>query len=245
MVYATSSLHKTMFGGSSEHSDSHSPHILFGGGKKTASLFKLLDSKKEFLIYVFSNLIAQLGITYYVMMNYTSDVCLTAQLLLFVAQLFIIYILAFYPMPSFIKFIIFSIFSLTFGIQLSSLRSKIDVSIMKTALAGTMGIFASMVIAGVALILFGINLSRNFGLALLNGLLILILTSIVFMFMGTYSLLIKIFASAGLFLFSLYIVYDTNSILQRDYYGDFITASLDYYLDIINIFVNMISLGNN
>jgi len=102
-----------------------------------------------------------------------------------------------------------------------------------------------MVIAGVALILFGINLSRNFGLALLNGLLILILTSIVFMFMGTYSLLIKIFASAGLFLFSLYIVYDTNSILQRDYYGDFITASLDYYLDIINIFVNMISLGNN
>jgi FtsH-binding integral membrane protein len=235
MVYATSSLYKTFTGS----------RILFGGDKKSVSLLKLLNSKKEFLIYVFSNLIAQLGITYYVMMKYTNDVSLMTQLLLFVAQLFIIFILAFFPMPSWIKFIIFSIFSLTFGIQLSALKKKVDVSIMKTALVGTMGIFASMVIAGVALILFGINLSRNFGLALLNGLLILILTSIVFMFMGTYSLFIKIFASAGLFLFSLYIVYDTNSILQRDYYGDFITASLDYYLDIVNIFVNMINLGNN
>jgi len=244
MVYATSSLYKTLMGGSIKN-NSNGQHILFGGEKKIVSLYKLLILKKEFLIYVFSNLIAQLGITYYVMMKYTNDVSLMTQLLLFVAQLFIIFILAFFPMPSWIKFIIFSIFSLTFGIQLSALKKKVDVSIMKTALAGTMGIFASMVIAGVALILFGINLSRNFGLALLNGLLILILTSIVFMFMGTYSLFIKIFASAGLFLFSLYIVYDTNKILQRDYYGDFITASLDYYLDIINIFVNMISLGNN
>ena len=42
--------------------------------------------------------------------------------------------------------------------------------------------------------------------------------------------------------FSVYIIYDTNSILQRNYYGDFITASLDYYLDIINIFINLINL---
>ena len=42
-------------------------------------------------------------------------------------------------------------------------------------------------------------------------------------------------------LFSVYIVYDTNNILQRDYGGDFITASLDYYLDIINIFSNLLS----
>ena len=45
-------------------------------------------------------------------------------------------------------------------------------------------------------------------------------------------------------LFSVYIVYDTNSILQRDYSGDFITASLDYYLDVINIFSDLLSLSN-
>jgi FtsH-binding integral membrane protein len=36
-------------------------------------------------------------------------------------------------------------------------------------------------------------------------------------------------------------MYDTNNILQRNYYGDFITASLDYYLDIINIFSGLLS----
>ena len=36
-------------------------------------------------------------------------------------------------------------------------------------------------------------------------------------------------------------MYDTNSILQRNYNGDFITASLDYYLDIINIFSGLLS----
>jgi FtsH-binding integral membrane protein len=44
-------------------------------------------------------------------------------------------------------------------------------------------------------------------------------------------------------LFSVYIVYDTNIILQRDYGGDFISASLAYYLDIINIFSNLLSVS--
>jgi FtsH-binding integral membrane protein len=47
----------------------------------------------------------------------------------------------------------------------------------------------------------------------------------------------------GVVLFSLYIIYDTNHILQREYYGDFITASMDYYLDILNVFVNLLSGG--
>jgi len=33
--------------------------------------------------------------------------------------------------------------------------------------------------------------------------------------------------------------------MQRDYMGDFITASLDYYLDIINIFVNFTQVMDN
>ena len=40
-----------------------------------------------------------------------------------------------------------------------------------------------------------------------------------------------------------FIVYDTNKILQKDYYGDFVTASLDYYLDIINIFIRLLTLN--
>ena len=37
------------------------------GGTKIRNLIKLMYEKKEFLILVFANLIAQLGITYYVM----------------------------------------------------------------------------------------------------------------------------------------------------------------------------------
>ena len=36
-----------------------------------------------------------------------------------------------------------------------------------------------------------------------------------------------------------------NTILQRNYSGDFITASMDYYLDIINIFLDLLNLNNS
>ena len=58
--------------------------------------------------------------------------------------------------------------------------------------------------------------------------------------MNKFNIYHKIIAIFGLVIFSMYIIYDTNQILQRSYDNDFITASLDYYLDIINIFNNLI-----
>jgi hypothetical protein len=55
----------------------------------------------------------------------------------------------------------------------------------------------------------------------------------------------KLLAAIGIVIFSGYIIYDTNIILQRNYYGDFITASLDYYLDIINVFIKLTILNDN
>jgi len=216
--------------------------ILMGGGK-VPSLTSLFKEKKQFLIYVFANLIVQLGITYYVMTNYSSNKEMS-HLLLFLSQLFIIFILAFVPMPAWLKFILFSIFSVTFGIMLSSLKNTVDPAILKTALFGTMGIFGAMFLAGVSLLLSGVQLGLRFGLGLLYALLLLIVASIVFMFMGTYSNAIKGLSVVGLLLFSLFVVYDTNMILQRNYYGDFITASMDYYLDILNIFLNLVNFEN-
>ena len=50
---------------------------------------------------------------------------------------------------------------------------------------------------------------------------------------------------SGIVLFSLYLIYDTNVIFRRDYSGDFITASLDYYLDILNLFLNLLNLDDS
>ena len=38
-------------------------------------------------------------------------------------------------------------------------------------------------------------------------------------------------------------MYDTVQILDKDYYGDFISASLDYFLDIINLFSGVLNLN--
>jgi FtsH-binding integral membrane protein len=246
MTYATSSLYKTLFGGSRTATTNKiiAPDmvILMGGANTFNSLFK---DKKQFLIYVFANLIVQLGITYYVMMNYESNNRTISDLMLFLSQIFIIFILALVPMPAWLKFILFSIFSVTFGIMLSSLKKTVDPEIIKTALLGTLGIFGGMFITGLSLLLSGIELTNKFGFGLLCALSMLIVVSIVFMFMGAYSGAVKGLSVIGLFLFSLFVIYDTNTILQRNYYGDFITASLDYYLDIINIFLNLINFSAN
>jgi hypothetical protein len=64
--YATSSLYKTLFGGSGSG-------FMNGGASKKKSFndfYDLMVEKKEFLLYVFSNLIFQLGITYYLINDF-------------------------------------------------------------------------------------------------------------------------------------------------------------------------------
>jgi FtsH-binding integral membrane protein len=82
-------------------------------------------------------------------------------------------------------------------------------------------------------------------LILFFALLALIIISIVQYFIVQSSLLKKLLVIGSLIIFSIYIVYDTNTILQRDYSGDFISASLNYYLDLINIFTALLGEGGD
>jgi hypothetical protein len=159
-------------------------------------------------------------------------------------EILIILALALIPMPSWMKFILFSIFSACWGIMLSFMKVSVDPKIIQTALLGTMSIFGVMFLFGATLIMFGVKLGFQFAAFLFYALLLLIIVQIVTLFSGTSSMFIKGFSIFGLVLFSLYIIYDTNNILQREYYGDFITASLDYYLDVLNIFIDLVALNN-
>jgi FtsH-binding integral membrane protein len=81
--------------------------------------------------------------------------------------------------------------------------------------------------------MLGIKLSFNFGIILFYLLFIIIIFDhLTYLFTSSYSLLLKILGIVGLLITSLYIIYDTNKILQDNYDGDFITASLNYYIDI-------------
>jgi len=233
---ANSSIYNTLFGG-----------MKSGGGKKDISdMLSLIVSKKEFFILIFANLIAQLGITYYIMQKTpAADKNAINFWILFGVQIILIFVLVLVPMPSWMKFLVFSVFSYTFGLSLARLKTKYDPAMIQAAIMGTIGIFGAMMAFGAFLIMSGIKLTYHFGLALLYALLLLIIVRIVFMFIPSSSGTKRYLTIFSLLLFSVYIIYDTNSILQRNYFGDFITASLDYYLDIINIFVNLLSYNNS
>ena len=216
-----------------------------GGRSNTQSINELINSKKQFMVATFANLIAQLGITYYVMTHMTvkeekHDKTIIFKLIgLFLFQIFLIgYI--FSPMESWKRLLCFCVYSISNGVLLSFLTLFISPDIIKMALLGTGAIFASMFSIGLLLILSGIQLSYKWGLFLFFTLFFYILFQVYAMFY-TVPVTHKTMTTVGIVLFSLYIIYDTNQILQRNYYGDFITASVDYYLDIINIFVKLIS----
>ena len=249
-------------GGSGSGSRSSSKKGLGKGVGLTSNFYNLLMEKKEFMLLVFSNLIVQLGISYYLMMNYKGPHINTWAILF--GTLSILFIMIFVPMPSFMKFLLFCLFSALFGINLSNLSnveftkededrkkeknsysSSSNKDIIQLAILQTLAIFGVMFLFGAFLLATGIQLSFQFAGFLFYGLLFLILSSIGLYFSGNISKYIIGLSTIGLIIFSLYIIYDTNMILRRDYYGDFITASMDYYLDILNLFTNLFNLNNN
>jgi len=222
-----------------------------------AQVFRLINEKKGFFALILANLLFQLYITYYVSENVSVqeeqekegekgaknyDMKYIGAL---VATIVIILILALVTMPSWMKFILFSLFSAAFGILLAYRKYGLDSGVIRSALVGTASIFVTMFVFGVALIMSGIKLGFMTALILFFALLALIIISIVQYFIVQSSLLKKLLVIGSLIIFSIYIVYDTNTILQRDYSGDFISASLNYYLDLINIFSALLGDGGD
>ena len=211
-------------------------------------LISLLKGKKELMILTFANLITQLGITYYVMNNTNvtaNDKTNMKHFMLILLSFIIIFVLAVVPMPIWLKLILFSAFSYIWGILLASFKLKInDDNLINMAMLGSIGVFFTMFLIGAFLLASGVALGFNTGLILFFALLALIIAQIFSLFHKS-KILTKSLAAIGIVIFSGYIIYDTNKILQRNYYGDFIQASLDYYLDILNIFTKLVILNDN
>ncbi len=204
--------------------------------------------KRKFLSYVFTNLFFQLCITYYVMNRNTNPDINMLQL--FVAQMSIILILSYVKLPEIVKLLLFTLFSYLFGIFFYNLKEKYNFNkeIINVAISGAASVFLSMMIVGVALIAGGIRLGYKFSLVLFFGLVSLIIARLVFYLSSnknertvSMSDTHKMFSSVGILIFAGYVLYETNRILQKNYKEHYITASLDYYLDFINLFSNTLS----
>jgi FtsH-binding integral membrane protein len=217
---------------------------MVGGAKKTSNIFKLLKEKQGFLILVLSNLIVQLGITYYVFLKTDLQEYKKYIWVIIVSYFIILFIITLVPMPIWLKFIVFCIFSVLVGLFLSLIKTADNTELINASILSGIGIFTFFAFMGTVLVSIGVNLGYRFGFGLLIMLLFLIIFELVNIFFVKSSAYVKMTAYIGLFIFSLFVIYDTNRMLQRNYYGDFITASMDYYLDILNIILDVFNINN-
>lgn len=230
------------------HNLTKSKHYKKGGMKRNVNdIMKLFNKKKGFLTKVFLNLIFQLSIVAYVCSKAENMNILNTGLEFFgafIVSLLLMYLMVITNNP-FIKFIFFVFFSAIMGLIMSIRIKYATPEMIKTAIFGTLGIFIAMFLFTIILLMFGIEVGSKFGLFLLISLIIIIIVLVVSHFMKASPITYKIISGILLFLFALFLIYDTTNILVRDFYGDdFITASLDYLLDIINIFVNLLGINN-
>ena len=208
-----------------------------------AKVFNAMYEKRAFLARVFVTLFVQLCITYYVMNRKTNPD--TNIVVLFIATIGIILILSYVPLSEPAKLLLFTIFSYLFGLIFSKIKEYRDDDnneSINVAIMGAASVFLSMMVVGIALLAGGIRLGYKFGLLLFFSLLALIIARLVFYVTAVsgsgpkMSDIRKAFSAVGIVIFALYVLYTTNRILQKNYMDNYISASLSYYLDFINLF---------
>lgn len=62
------------------------------------------------------------------------------------------------------------------------------------------------------------------------------------MFFPLGSTSVAIYGALGAVLFSAYLVYDTDNLIKRFTYDEYIWASVVLYLDILNLFISLLQL---
>jgi len=220
--------------------------------KNISKLFKLISEKKIFLILIFLNLLFQHYITYYVKTNINLDTDKdkekennaynTIIIASYIIGFILIIILVFVPMSAWLKFIIFSLFSVAYGVIFISIKNYFDPNILHSTVIGSIIVFAFMIFFGIAI--SGFKLTNSVAFTLFYAILVLIIVSVVQYYTYYYSFIKKLLLIAVALLFTLYIVNTTNNVLHRNYEGDFVTASFDYYIDNSN-FLNALKIHNN
>jgi FtsH-binding integral membrane protein len=204
-----------------------------------ADFVSLVAKNRGFLLKIFSNLFVQLGISYYVMEN--SPLIQSFWPTVFGSFILLLLIIV-TNLPYWVKLLLFCGFSYLIGRINTVYKSVYGDDAIKNAILGAMGVFAIMFVVGALLPVLG----DKVGLVLFIALLSLLIARIFTMFSGKTEEYKKWLSTIGITIFGLYVAYDTNNILKRaDYYqGDFVTASMDYYLDVINLFGNMLRSNN-
>lgn len=180
-------------------------------------------SKLFFVSKVFLNLLVQAFVAYTSAVNVDKDHVKANRILYRIASVVPILILAFSPnLPIQVKFMLLTAFSSLMGMLMSS-RTYSESLLRKVTM-----MFAGLFIIGVVSAALKLDF-RVYAPFLLLGLFGLVIARL---FMGLSK---DRYKEIGVILFAMFVVYDTNNIMQKNYGGDFVNATLDYFTDIINL----------
>lgn len=223
-----------------------------------STLAALVKGRETFLMSVYSILILQLVITMVLVKSFQNSPKILAitkryTLLFAVMSIGVVFIMGL-GLPQEIKMILFTILSIIIALFLSAITSRVSPHLVNQALASTIGIFVTLSAFALGLSSMGIHLGWM-GVYLFAALIGLIVVSLVFALykvvdksqesVESKNQFHKILVIVGMVLFSMFVVYDTNMVLQRDYVGGPIDAAEDFYLTFINLFTRTLSLQSN
>lgn len=82
------------------------------------------------------------------------------------------------------------------------------------------------------------------GPMLFSALMVLIMWGFIQLFFNPGPVAHFVFALIGALIFSMYIVYDTDNLIKRHSYDEYVWASVELYLDIINLFLRLLQILN-
>lgn len=216
----------------------------------------LLRQKKDLMGCIFLTLIIQLVVSFVTMKldqeknllgNFMKTNKYLPQIGLFICLFGIFY--GIFTTKSFLtKQLLFGLLSIIMGLILSAMIHIInDPKLVESAAISTLINFGLMFILGLVIVYLGYDLSW-LGILLFIGLFVLIVIQVIGMFSPQSDETHKMIAYASVVIFSLYILYDTNTILlkyQNKSKSDCIMGAIDYYLDIINLFEDYLSIGSS
>ena len=140
---------------------------------------------------------------------------------LFVVETIVIIILLFVKMPLFLKFSLMTLLSTLVGATLH------DIDDFKTVLKELSIFFLSSLVVGVVVTACGIDLKYL-------GIILLFASLTIFLSRLTGAISSKKYTMLMSSIIAALIVYDTQNILSKEYDGDFIDASLDYFSNAIS-----------
>jgi len=207
---------------------------------------ELLKNKKQFLFQVYGVLIFQLLITITIVYEFRKHPILSQKYerafwVYFIGILICLILFVFVRMPRWVKVCVWLIMTAFISAVIHYLSFYFSQELINRALFGTLAIFISMTILAIILLWFNFDLSWM-GIYLVASLLALIISSILVINDNIPQNIHRVLIIIGLIIFSLLIVFNTHVMMSPGFNGDFIDASLDFYLSIVNIFIRLIHL---